>query len=334
MKKGIVIIFLLIVSITSGYSQQKTSSSGWKSERQSVFGGVGYNFFMGDLGGGKGEAAHFFGIRDVDLACTRPSFQLGYAYRCLEQLTARAHFTYSMIHGDDAESANIYRQARNLNFKSNLFEFGFTADYYFVKEKRISRFNTFESVGQWRKKISAYFFLGFDAIMFNPKGKLDGKWYKLQPLCTEGQGTGVVMKVVDEYSNTITIPTEKSTYKTFAFSIPIGLGVKYSLNNKMAISLEISNHYTTSDYIDDVSSDYYFNYEQEGITPPNELTTKFADRHFDVDENNNLIDPSAPYKSGHMRRGNSGYNDAYLITMICFHYKLPGSIFNAKPKYY
>ncbi|MBR6179148.1 MAG: outer membrane beta-barrel protein [Bacteroidales bacterium] len=331
MKKVTATILLLIVAFSAAYPQ----STAWKRDRNSVFGGIGYNFFMGELGGGKKDAAHFFGIRDVDLASTRPAMQVGYRYRILEPLSARASFTYCRIYGDDSESANIYRKARNLNFRSDLFQFGATIDYYFVKEKAISRFGAFQSVSQWRQRISAYVFTGIGAVHFKPKGELDGSWYDLQPLCTEGQGSGVTLKVVDENGNTITIKTESKPYKLWAATVPIGLGVKYRLNPKMALSLEIANHYTTTDYIDDVSSDYYFNYEQEGVQPPSDLTPKFADRHFDVDNNGELVDASAPYKSGHMRRGNSGYNDAYLVTMICFHYKLSENILpQRKPKYY
>lgn len=330
--KNIAIILLLITTVVnSAFSQ-----NGWKRERQSVFGGIGYNFFMGELGGGKKDAAHFFGVRDVDLKSTRPSFQIGYRYRCLEPLSVRGSFSYSLISGNDAESANIFRKGRNLNFKSPLFEFGVTGDYYFIKEKAVSRFGAFQSVSQWKQRISAYFFVGLGFIHFKPKGKLDGKWYELQPLCTEGQGSGITMKVNDENGNVKLIKTEAKPYKLWAVSIPIGIGVKYRLNPKMALSLEIANHYTTTDYIDDVSSDYYFNYDQEGITPPSQYTTTFADRHFDVDDNGELVEAAERYKSGHMRRGNSGYNDAYLVTMICFHYKLPNGVIlpTRKPKYY
>ena len=331
MKKIATVLLLLIFGLTNAFSQ----STAWKRDRNSVFGGIGYNFFMGELGGGKKDAAHFFGIRDVDLKCTRPSFQLGYRYRALEPLSVRASFSFSRIYGDDAESANIYRKARNLNFRSNLLEFGVTADYYFIKEKAVSRFGAFQSVSQWKQRISAYFFVGLGAIHFKPQGKLDGQWHDLQPLCTEGQGSGTPIKVVDENDNIVIIKTESKPYKLWAVSIPIGIGVKYRLNPKMALSLEIANHYTTTDYIDDVSSDYYFNYDQEGVTPPSALTTQFADRHFDVDNNGNLINPTEPYKSGQMRRGNSGYNDAYLVTMICFHYKITENFLpQRKPKYY
>lgn len=328
MKKAVAIILISIFAVTAAYSQA------WKRDRNSVFGGVGYNFFMGELGGGKKDAAHFMGIRDVDLASTRPALQAGYRYRILEPLSVRASFTYCRIFGDDAESANIYRKARNLNFRSNLFEFGANIDYYFVKEKAISRFGAFQSVSQWKQRISAYFFVGVGMLHFKPQGKLDGSWHDLQPLCTEGQGSGIVLKVTDENSNTITVKTESKPYKLWAVTVPLGIGVKYRLNPKMALSLELSNHYTTTDYIDDISSDYYINYEQEGVTPPSDLTPKFADRHFDVDNNGQLIEAEAPYKSGQMRRGNSGYNDAYLITMICFHYKLTENLIpTRKPKY-
>jgi hypothetical protein len=46
-------------------------------------------------------------------------------------------------------------------------------------------------------------------------------------------------------------------YAPSAFSIPFGGGVKYALNGgRMNISFEVLHRFTTTDYLDDVSSTY------------------------------------------------------------------------------
>ena len=46
--------------------------------------------FMGDLGGGKKDAAHFFGVRDLDFVTTRPLVTVNYRFRVIEQVAAKS----------------------------------------------------------------------------------------------------------------------------------------------------------------------------------------------------------------------------------------------------
>lgn len=322
---------LFVAVLFTALLGQSAFSQKWKSERMIVYAGVGINNFMGDLGGGSKDAAHFFGVRDLDLVSTRPAATVGFRYRLTEILSARLNFTYNMLHGDDNASANENRQSRNLNFRSNVFEFGTNVDYYFIKEKEIPRYS-FSSLASMRN-FSAYFTVGFGALHFNPQGKYNGEWVDLQPLCTEGQGSGVTFSALDTKGTQVEVKTQ-SPYKLWAFSIPIGIGVKYNLNQQFAIGLEISNHYTTTDFLDDCSSDYYFNYADSDVQAPDQLTSIMSDRHKVIDASGNLVDTDEKYATGSLRRGNSGYNDAYVVTLITLHYKLTGFVFQKKPKYY
>jgi hypothetical protein len=45
-------------------------------------------------------------------------------------------------------------------------------------------------------------------------------------------------------------------YKTFAFAIPFGLGVKYALSDRINLGLELGARPTFTDFLDDVSGDY------------------------------------------------------------------------------
>ena len=49
----------------------------WKRTRWDVQFGLGTTQFFGDLGGGAEDAAHFFGVRDLDISSTRPLIHVG-----------------------------------------------------------------------------------------------------------------------------------------------------------------------------------------------------------------------------------------------------------------
>jgi len=98
--------------------------------------------------------------------------------------------------------------------------------------------------------------------------------------------------------------------------------------------LELSNRYSSTDYIDDASN-RYFNYTEmaarKGIEDVNKVPVVipeptpqqvyFSDRHiaYDGDGSNGIV---TPYPSGYARRGNPKYNDAYVLTLVTLHYKL------------
>lgn len=307
-------------------------SKRWKAERNSIVMSTGTNHFMGDLGGGKKAAAHFMGIRDMDFVSTRPTWQVAYRYRLTEYFSFRVNLSYAFIAGKDTASGELSRMARNLSFHSNIWELSGQFEYYFIKEKEVPRYS-FSSLRSSRN-LSAYLFVGIGTFYFNPKGKyLDGKWYPLRPLATEGQGLAFEYTAI----NGDLVTTDAELYKRIAICFPIGLGVKYNINRKWAIGLEISNRYTTTDYIDD-AHDRYFNYNDDivvaaGITPPSEMSVYFADRHFqtDLDYTQIIANPelTPDYYTGKTMRGDPNFSDAYVLTLITVHYKLrksPGSL--------
>lgn len=290
-----IIIILALLLATANVDAQGLR---WKHERHSLVASAGVSHFMGDLGGGAKDAAHFFGIRDLDFAATRPVLTVNYRFRILEELAVKAGIGWAMLAADDKNSASIGRKSRNLHFKTHLFSFNLHGEYYFIKEKLNPRY-AFSNLHSWRN-FSAYIFTGVSINMFNPKAKLNGKWIALQPLGTEGQGIG----------------DNPAPYSKMAIGWPIGLGVKYSLNKKIAIGLEISNTYTNSDYIDD-AHDSYFDNDQIKATY-GENAALLADRHLDYDGNPH----TEPKPSGQKMRGNPKYNDAFIFTVVTLTYKL------------
>ena len=261
---------------------------------------------MGDLGGGDENGGHFFNFKDMDPGILKLSTMAGYRYRLADRLSGKFTFTFSKVAADDVNANNTARRSRNLNFKSNLLEFGIGGEYYFLREKDMSRFSG--GKGLFWKKWAGYISVELALLHFNPKGKYEGQWYELQPLCTEGQGTGVEFLArdgVNEY-----VVSANDPYKLTVVSIPVGLGFKYQVTSDISFGVEFLQHFTTTDYIDDCSS-YYFNYDQQGVTPPSEMTKIFADRR---------SGGIASLATGG-KRGNSGYNDTYFTAIFTLHYR-------------
>ncbi len=291
MKKILFLSILFYFSFSYLYAQR------WKAERYTLVFGTGTTHFLGDLGGGSKDAAHFFGVRDINFDKTRPYVTAKFRYRILEEVAAKAGISWGIIAASDATSGSEGRRLRNLSFTSNIWEFNLQGEYYFVKEKSNPRYS-FSSLSSMRN-FSAYVFTGISVVYFNPKAELDGVKYALQPLGTEGQGIG----------------DNPDPYSLFTIGWPIGLGAKYNLTRQLAIGLEISNTYTTSDYMDDAHDKYYDNNAIRQTY--GDIAAELADRHLNPDGT-----PAPPYESGKTMRGNPDYNDAYILTVITLTYKI------------
>lgn len=336
MKKYFFLLLLISAFTFLGNAQQ------WKHNPSSIVYANGTNNFMGDLGGGKTSAAHFFGLRDLDLQVTRPTWQIGYRRRIHEIFVFRTSFSYALLSGSDANSGSPDRWARNLSFRSSVYELSTQIEYYFIKEKGAQK-SSFRSLKGF-SPISAYFFFGGGAFYYNPKAKhpTTGEWIALQPLGTEGQYAnpdGTPYTYTSSYVNSegefdeITV----EPYKRIAGVFSVGIGMKYDLNKLWSIGFELSNRYTTTDYLDDVS-DRYFNYAEHGLTPPSEYTTLFSDRHYAIDYSTEPFtvtdELGTPYLSGKTMRGEPKYQDAYIFGLITVYYKIGGSGRSHGPRKY
>ena len=331
MKKITLLAVILTMLFTVSQAQRKKPTT-------SLVVSVGTNQFMGDLGGGGKDAAHFMGVRDLDLTGTRPSWQVAYRYKFagrkkefLQYFSVRANFSYAFLSGKDKRSGSPGREARNLSFISNTYSMSGQLEYYFIPEKARPRY-AFSSL-KGTRNISAYVFVGLGGLYFNPKARLDGgKFTALQPLGTEGQNMPSGFEYDNPYFGRDAGALEKLTttdpYLRFAAFIALGLGMKYDINRQWAIGLEMSNRYTSTDYLDD-AHDRYFNYEDFGMT-----NSGFEDRRLVLDGEIVGGTPETLRESGIKLRGNPDFNDAYVLTMVTVHYKLKsGSGRRSGPKF-
>lgn len=181
---------------------------------------VGASNYIGDLSEGKLKASEY-----------NLSLGIMMRYNLNKYIAFKGSFTKATLTGDDANNSVVSGlRERNLSFRSSLFEFALT-----------NEFNITPYEIRAGKTAVPYVFAGIAGFYFNPQAQFKGNWYDLQPLGTEGQEV---------------LNTSVKKYKRIAIAIPVGLGFKFSLSNRINIGLEVGLRKTITDYIDDVSGNY------------------------------------------------------------------------------
>ncbi len=215
----------------------------WKKYKREVFVTIGASNFLGDLGGGNAEGKNF-GPSDLDWNQTRMAMGFGGRYKLSRYLNVAGKFSYLTIRGNDAATEDIYRNNRNLNFKSNIFELSGRMEIGYQSTRRGgNRYGIRKNYGRSKNFThNIFFFAGLGGFYYNPKGvDASGKVHKLKPLHTEGQG----------------LPGGPKQYSNFSLSIPVGGYYKLTIDKVWSVGLELCYRKTFTDYIDDVSTVYY-----------------------------------------------------------------------------
>jgi len=240
-----------------------------KSGDIGILGGVTY--YVGDLNPG------------VPFRMSNPAFGLMYRQNFNSRISVRAHGLYGSVAGDDAfRNTN---PERNLNFESKIYEGGIQLEINF--------FEYF--IGSKLHPISPYIFGGASVFFFKPYGTIfnpteladvSGNTVELRPLHTEGQD---------------------NPYNSYAFAIPFGLGIKYSVSKLIGVGAEWGMRRTTTDYLDDVSKTYYL--DLAGKDPLTATLNELAS------------DPTLTHTTG-MQRGNSRNTDWYSFAGVSLTFKI------------
>lgn len=240
-------------------------------------------------------ASNYFGDLNTNMRLNRlgPAGGIGLRYNFNERLCAKIAANAGSVQAYDSDSPNIYERARNLHFKSTVADIGLQFEFNFLPYTHGSRDEG------W----TPYLFVGAGVSYFNPKAKMDNKWYELRPMGTEGQFKG------DEYF-------------TVTGSWIYGAGFKIDLNYEWSLNIDISARRLFSDYLDDVSTIYPDMEEVEDIR--GEIATRFVDRSSELytrDPNffvrNNI---EHPIGERGRQRGNSRNNDTYVYVGIGIYY--------------
>ena len=175
-------------------------------------------------------AAHYFGDLNTRSGLNKPKPSLGLFFRKQfgNYVGLRVAGRFAQLGYDDLLSKNSYQYTRGLEFNTNIFEFGVQGDFNFFKY----------IPNDINYGFTPYMTLGLGVFSFNPYATYDGEKFYLSSLQTE----------------------ENKSLSTMAVCIPLGVGIKYSINPKVNLSFEITQRFTTTDYLDDVSTTYATNY--------------------------------------------------------------------------
>lgn len=222
-------------------------------------------------------------------------------YELRDKIMLRGGFTYAVVGGADRFANDPERVERNLSFETSLTEFSAVAEYYF------NNFYLYE------RKYSPYIFAGLALYHYNPYAyNSSGNKIYLQSLSTEGQG-------LPGYPN--------KPYKLTQFAIPFGGGVKFVVNERIRIGVELGIRKLFNDYLDDVSTQY---------ADPAELLAAKGQLAVDMSYRGDEItggDPAYPTKGA--IRGGEKHKDMYYFTGIHLTYRLGsngGGLFGGKNK--
>lgn len=165
----------------------------------------------------------------IELAEYHAAYGMTLRYNFSKKLSARANFLTGYLSASDANSNNPAIRARNLSFRSDITEFSVQSEFsplgYDILDGKVS---------------TPYVFVGLAGIYYNPQAQLNGIWYDLQPLGTEGQGSQPGVK----------------KYSRFSVAVPMGIGFRFALGKRVNLGFEVGTRLTFTDYLDDVSREY------------------------------------------------------------------------------
>ena len=234
-------------------------------------------------------AAHYFGDLNNRAAINRPKIAVGGFFRKqfgnYTGLRVSAH--YLQLGYSDVYSKNDYQKRRNLSFNTNVWEIALQGDFNFFKFIPDDPDHLF----------TPYVTLGVGVFSYDPYAYYQGQKIFLRPLNTEGQ----------------TFYQNRKAYGTMAICFPIGIGFKYSINRDLNFSAEIVHRFTTTDYLDDVSTTYIGVDKFPSVTGAPSIASIMQDRSFETGE---------PIGVEGRQRGFSKQKDQYIIAEIGLSFNL------------
>ncbi|MBK8951972.1 MAG: outer membrane beta-barrel protein [Chitinophagaceae bacterium] len=241
----------------------------------------------GEFGVGVG-AGHYFGDLNTRARLNRAKIAGTVFFRKNfgNYIAVRLGASYARLgYSDIYNTHNKYMNLRNLSFNSNVWELALQGDFNFF------RFMP----GEPQYSFTPYITLGAGIFSYDPYAYLQGRKVFLRPLNTEGQGS--------------TLYPDRKPYNSMAFSIPFGGGVKYAINDRVNIAFEILHRFTTTDYLDDVSTTYV----EPSLFPPNPADGTPSDGFLLYDRSYEL---GTPIGTPGLQRGNSKQKDQFVTAMI------------------
>jgi hypothetical protein len=226
MTKKVLIVFAFVF-LLAGLVDVQGQYFSRRKQYSSIGGGLCAMNYFGDI-------VPKSGVGSFDLSFTRPQLSFAFVRKFHPRFSVKGTFSWGRLQGDDFSSADPtddeakFRYARNLHFRNDIKEIAV-----------VGIVDLFENRGTFNKRppLNPYLFAGIGFIHHNPKARtpddLGGAWVALQPLNTEEKSYSRVQPV-----------------------LPIGLGLRYRINQNFDIAFEMGYRYTFTDYLDDVGGLY------------------------------------------------------------------------------
>ena len=192
-------------------------------------------FWEGGFYGGVSYYGGDISTQAVEFEELQPTVGLFARYNPKDALSLRISGGWGRVGSDMANTDSdfqYYEEAvlHNLHFRTDIVELSGVAEW------NILGFDPYNL----RKTFTPYLFAGISGFYFNPKAEYQGEWVALQPLGTQGQG-------MDGFA---------PKYSRLNIAIPVGLGVKFSINDLWNIGIDWGTRFTFTDFIDDVGGEY------------------------------------------------------------------------------
>ncbi len=207
-------------------------------------------------------------------------------YEISDQIMVRAGLSYTIVGGADRYSEKPDLVLRNLSFETTILEFHAVGEYYLL--------NIYD------RRYSPYFFAGLAVYKFDPYAYSGNQKIMLKPLSTEGQG-------ISGYGK---------NYSLTQLAIPLGVGVKFAINDNLRIGLEGGMRKLFTDFLDDVSGNY---------ADPADLLAAKGQMSVDFSYRGDEVTGGSPvYPAKGAQRGSPKNKDFYYFTGLHLTYRLGG----------
>lgn len=250
---------------------------------------LGVANYLGEIGGKEGSRRNF--VSDIKLNKTQ--FAVGGFARhrtMFPFLYAKVGLNWLRLEGADRYSKNPGRVGRNLSFRNDIIEADVQAQIFFYDIQDLG--HTYK----YQNDFKMYAFFGAGCFYSNPKAYYNSKWVALQPLQTEGKKYGRINA-----------------------SIPLGLGLCFTLNKRHRIGWEFEWRTTFTDYIDDISTEYA---DPADLSGPTAIALANRRGELGGGDQPGIPDPKN-YLPG-SKRGDPTHNDSYLSTSVYYSYVMRG----------
>lgn len=197
---------------------------------------------------------------------------------------------YTHLHLRAGDSLAAWRPQCHLNFRNTVDDLSFMVEFNFLDYY----------TGKHDKGFSPYIFAGISGMM-----------YSVQPFTGVDSLDVMYFNGLGEDANgadVFTVSDERVGHN-FALSIPFGLGVKISLSEHLATTVEWRMHYALTDYLDGVHGNYA---KEHAVAQGYDFTDPTGD----------FIAPAnSPIDYQKYQRGNAGTNDWFGMLNLSLTWK-------------